>query len=118
MSLPMYVGFSVLDISKTCLYRFHYDVMPTLVGEDQFTLLYTDMDSLVCTIHTDDIYQRIKNNIKHFDTSDFPDSNPYNIPRVNKKVVGLMKDECAGEPTTEFAGLRSKTVCVSTERTV
>ena len=104
----MYVGFSILDISETCLYQFHYDVMPTLVGEDQFTQLYTDTDSLVYTIRTDDIYQRIKDNIKHFDTSDFPDPNPNDMPRVNKKIVGLMKDECSGEPTTEFVGLRSK----------
>ena len=104
----MYVGFSVLDISKTCLYKFHYDVMPTLVGEEQFNLLYTDTDSLVCTIQTDDIYQRVKDNIKHFDTSYFPDLSPYDMPQVNKEIVGLMKDECSGEPTTEFVGLGSK----------
>ena len=46
LNKPMYVGFSVLDISKTCLYRFHYDVMPKLVGDDKFSLLYTDADSL------------------------------------------------------------------------
>jgi len=62
----MYVGFSVLDISKTCLYRFHYDVMPKLVGDDKFSLLYTDTDSLIYSIETDDIYRRMKANIEHF----------------------------------------------------
>ena len=108
LNKPMYVGFSVLDISKTCLYQFHYDVMPKLVGDDKFSLLYTDTDSLIYNIETDDIYRRIKANIEHFDTSDFPSPNPYDIPRVNKKIVGLMKDECSGEPMTEFVGLRSK----------
>jgi len=108
LNKPMYVGFSVLDISKTCLYRFHYDVMPKLVGDDKFSLLYTDTDSLIYSIETDDIYRKIKANIEHFDTSDFPKPNPYDMPRVNKKVVGLMKDECSGEPMTEFVGLRSK----------
>jgi len=108
LNKPMYVGFSVLDISKTCLYRFHYDVMPKLVGDDKFSLLYTDTDSLIYSIETDDMYRKIKANIEHFDTSDFPDSNPYDMPQVNKKVVGLMKDECSGEPMTEFVGLRSK----------
>ena len=108
LNKPMYVGFSVLDISKTCLYRFHYDVMPKLVGDDKFSLLYTDTDSLIYSIETEDIYRKIKANIEHFDTSDFPNPNPYDMPRVNKKVVGLMKDECSGEPMTEFVGLRSK----------
>jgi len=61
----MYVGFAVLDISKTCLYRFHYDVMPKLVGDDKFSLLYTDTDSLIYSIQTDDIYRKIKANIEH-----------------------------------------------------
>jgi len=111
LNKPMYVGFSVLDISKTCLYRFHYDVMPKLVGDNKFSLLYTDTDSLIYSIEADeadDIYRRIKANIEHFDTSDFPEHNPYGMPRVNKKVVGLMKDECSGEPMTEFVGLQSK----------
>jgi len=108
LNKPMHVGFSVLDISKTCLYRFHYDVMPKLVGDDKFSLLYmdTDTDSLIYSIETDDIYRKIKANIEHFDTSDFP--NPNDMPRVNKKIVGLMKNECSGEPMAEFVGLRSK----------
>jgi len=79
------VGLAVLDISKTCRYRFHYDVMPKLVDGDT----YTDTDSLIYRIETDDIYRRIEANIEHFDTSDFPNLNPYVIPRVNKKVIGL-----------------------------
>jgi len=61
----MYVGFAVLDIFKTRLYRFHYDVMPKLVGDDKFSLLYTD--TLIYPIQTADIYQRVKTNIEHFD---------------------------------------------------
>jgi len=104
----MYVSFSVLDISKTRLYRFHYDVMPKLVGDDKFSLLYTDTDSLIYSIETDDIYRKIKANIEHFHTSDFPSPNPYDMPSANKKIVGLMKEECSGEPMREFVGLRSK----------
>ena len=81
--------------------------MPKLVGDDKFSLLYTDTDSLIYSIQTADIYQRDKTNIEYFDTSDFLEPNAY-MPQVNKKIVGLIKDEWSGEPMTEFVVLRSK----------
>ena len=66
---PIYVGLAVLDISKTCLYRFHYNFMKEYLY-DYCKLLYADTDSLIYAVNTYDIYQFMKKHIKEFSTSD------------------------------------------------
>ncbi|KRT85550.1 hypothetical protein AMK59_2282, partial [Oryctes borbonicus] len=104
---PIYVGMCVLDISKTILYEFHYNYMKNAYGS-LCKLCYTDTDSLIYSIETADVYADIKENIVRFDTSDYSENNVYGMPRVNKKVPGLMKNEGAGKLLLEFVGLRAK----------
>ncbi|KAE9524458.1 hypothetical protein AGLY_015179 [Aphis glycines] len=104
---PIYIGMCVLDLSKSLMYDFYYNTIKKKYG-NRVRLLYTDTDSLILEIKTDDFYSDIKINLDHFDTSDYPKDNIYDLPLVNKKVLGKLKDELNGKIMTEFIGLRSK----------
>ena len=105
---PIYVGQAILDLSKTLMFNFHYDYIRKKYN-DAAELLFTDTDSLLYLIHTDDFYKDISKDIKRkFDTSDYPESHPSGILTVNKKVIGMFKDEVAGRQITHFVGLRPK----------
>ena len=106
---PIYVGQAILDLSKTLISDFHYDYIRAKYN-DAAELLFTDTDSLLYLIHTDDFYKHISKDIKRkFDTSDYPESHPSGIlTGVNKKVIGMFKDEVAGRQITHFVGLRPK----------
>lgn len=108
MSKPIIVGMSVLEVSKLCMYEFHYNFMMSKYGTKDCNLQYTDTDSFIYNIKCDDAYRLLSENSERFDTSDYPLNNPYNIKLLNKKIPGLMKDENDGKIMTEFVGLRSK----------
>ena len=106
---PVYLGMCILDLSKTIMYEFHYNYIKKKYG-DKTKLLFTDTDSLMYEIETEDFYKDISNDVKNrFDTSDYPPNYPSGIPTgCNKKVLGVFKDEAAGRIMEEFVGLRAK----------
>ena len=113
---PIYLGMTILDLSKTLMYNFHYEYIKKKYNHNA-TLLMTDTDSLCYEIKTNDFYKDISGDVyKEFDTSNYPKVHPSGIPTgVNKKVIGLMKDEAAGKQITEFVGLRAKMYSHRTE---
>ncbi|MEJ2743842.1 MAG: hypothetical protein P8176_15580 [Gammaproteobacteria bacterium] len=104
---PIYVGMCILDLAKTTIYDFHYNYMKKRFPN--CIVAYTDTDSLIYEIFHEDVYKVIKEDChQHFDTSDYPEDNVYGIPRVNKKVLGMMKDEMSGKILAHYAALRAK----------
>ena len=106
---PVYVGQAILDLSKTLMFDFHYNYIKKKY-KAKAELMFTDTDSLLYQIHTDDFYRDISHDIlEKLDTSDYPSDHSSGIPTgVNKKVIGMFKDEVAGRQITKFVGLRPK----------
>ena len=109
MNKPLYIGMSILDISKTLMYNSWYDYFKPKYG-DRAKLCYTDTDSFIIYIKTEDFFQDISNDVeKWFDTSNYDKNDKRPLPiRKNKKVSGLFKDELEGKIITEFVALRPK----------
>ena len=108
MNKPVYLGLSILDISKTLMHGFWYDYMKPKYG-DNVKLCYMDTDSFIMHSKTEDFYRDIVDDVeKRFDTSNYEVNRP--LPKgKNKKVIGLMKDELGGKIMTDFVALRPKT---------
>ena len=106
LNCPVYVGMSILDLSKHHMYDVYYNILKKKYG-DRCRLLYTDTDSLLIVIQTEDVYADMAATADLYDTSDYPKDHPL-YSATNKKVLGKMKDECAGAPIAENVGLRPK----------
>ena len=114
MNKPIYLGLSILEISKTLIYEFWYDYMKPKYG-DNVKLCYMDTDSFIMHIKTEDFYKDIADDVeKRFDTSNYEINRPLPIGK-NKKGIGLMKDELGGKITTEFVALRANTYSYLTD---
>ena len=108
MNKPVYLGQAILDLSKTIMYEFHYDYMKRKYDDNKLTLCYMDTDSLIYNIETDDFYKDTADDVEsRFNTSGYVPDQPLPIG-LNKKVIGLMKDELGGEIMKEFVTLRPK----------
>ena len=107
MNKPIYLGQSILNLSKIVVYKFHYDYMKQKYPEG-LTLCYMDMDSLIYDIETDEFYKDIAEEVKdRFEMSGYNPHKPLPVG-LNKKMIGLMKDELGGEIMREFVTLRPK----------
>ena len=104
LNKPIHVGFSMLDLSKYLIYEFHYKHIKSRFDDK---LLFTDTDSLVYEIKTEDVYEDFYDDKNLFDFSDYPLNSKFFDP-VNKKVIDKTKDDFKERIISEFIGLKSQ----------
>ena len=112
MNKPIFAGMTTLDLSKLLMFDFQYGYVKK--KWENCSVLYTDTDSLVLEIETEDFFADIAADVPEwFDTNNFSPKHPAVekalpiVPENNKKI-GLMKDDCDGAIMTEFVALRPK----------
>ena len=107
---PVYLGISILDISKILMDIFWYDYIKSKYG-DRGKLCCMDTDSFVIHIKTEDFYEDIAGDVEEwFYTTNYEEDDKRPLPIAkNKKVIGLFKDELGGKIMKEFCRLRAKT---------
>ena len=95
---PIYVGFTVLELSKWLMCNFHYNFIKKHFNAE---FLFTDTDSLTYEIKSEDVYEKIFKHNHLFGFSNYPkDSNFFD--ETNKKVIGKMKDDSEGKIIGKF----------------
>ena len=101
MSKLIYLGLSILEIRKTLMYEFWYDYMKPKYG-NKVRLCYTDTDSFIINIKTNDFYEDIASDVENrFDVSNYEVKRPLPMGK-NKKVIDVMKDEL--QSVTKYYG--------------
>ena len=98
LNKPIYVGFTVLELSKWLMYDFHYNFIKKNFNAE---LLFTDTDSLTYEIKSENVYKEFFKRKDLFDFSNYSkDSEFFDV--INMEVISKMKDEFGEVITTEF----------------
>ena len=98
MNKSLYLGMSILDISKTLMYEFCYDYLRPKYNS-KAKLCFMDTDSFVLNIFAEDFFEDVNNDVgRWFDTSNYDENDKRPLQTgVNKKVIGMFKDELGGK---------------------
>jgi hypothetical protein len=114
LNKPIYAGVTVLNLSKCLMYDLWYNKLQKQYGQ-KIKLLYTDTDSFVFEVETDDFARDV--DIDLWDFSEYPPDHPlYSL--INKKVEGKIKDETHGIPISKFIALRAKSYAFVMDDTI
>ena len=114
---PLYLGATITELAKWKMFNFYYNVIQDYFKGDKWAkLLFTDTDSLMLHIKTDNIYRdiaAINADPKYdcpIDVSSFDPKcvEAFKINTKNNKVIGAFKSETGSQQIVEFVGLRAK----------
>lgn len=114
MNKPIIVGMCVLELSKVLMYKFLYNHLKPKYRQN-IQLIYTDTDSFILEVKTNDAYADIRDDPEMFDTWDYPENNIYGIKRHNKKVPGKFSDELNGVILTRVVCVCAKCYALETK---
>ena len=111
MEKPIYLGFCILDLSKSLMYKTYYDKVQQYYGIDNIMLSYKDTNSLLLKVKTNDLVSDLEHLQKQYKRFDFSNLNKVHQLYSNefKKIPGYLKIKT---PKTlyinKFVCLRSK----------
>ena len=108
MGKPIYLGFSVLGLSKLLMYETYYDNFLPYFGTKNIQLYHMDTDSFVLSVNTKDIIKDLKHMEDIFDFSNLDENDEF-FNNKNEKLIGFFKIETPKNIwIDEFVCLRSK----------
>ena len=102
---------TILENSKILTYDFFYNYLKAKYGP-KCELIYTDTDSLLLNIQTEDVYKDIHEDSWLYDPSNYPKDHPLYDAR-NKKVLVKMKDKCRGDAIEKVVAVRPEMYSVN-----
>ena len=111
---PIYLGFTVLELSKLLMYEFYYNKLQPY-WKQSIQLHYMDTDSFILSFDTNhqELINFLQENKDEFDFSELDKSHELYNP-INKKVIGKMKIETSPVLVLDtFTALRSKSYSFS-----
>ena len=104
LNKPIYLGSTVLELSKWLMYDFHYNFIKNRFNAE---LLSTDTVSLTYEIKSEDVKEEFFKHKHLFDCSNYPEDSKF-FDLTKEKVIGKMKEVFEGKAIGEFVGLKSK----------
>jgi hypothetical protein len=119
------IGSAILDLSKHIFYTFYYDTLPKIckpLADPKIPSLaipkiaYVDTDAYILVFDNGiDPYQMIREHSEHFDTSNFPVGNQFNIEQKYKKISGKLKSEIGAQIAVKLIATAPKCYCLLVE---
>jgi len=101
---PITIGCTILEIAKLITYEFYYDCLVPKFGE-KLRLCFTDTDSFICHIESENLVADLRFISDQLDTSNVERDHPL-FSETNGRALGKFKSETADVPPTEFRQAR------------